>query len=295
MTEPVILGICRFSYLGLGDWVPYRHDKSIEADRLERIARSLYDETRLAARFRAFEAVCLPSILAQEDPRFIFLVVSSPQMPAHWRARLQALCDPHDQIHLLWSDVPRLGDALADTLRELHQLSAGRLWQFRLDDDDAIDARFLPRLRRHIRRMDGLRDCAISTARGVNVALYDGQPKRFLEYRRSFVAAGLAARLSDPARSIFAFGHFGMAERLSHFVDHEAVGALVLKWPSDSRAMNLDSPPAGWRAISSRAFGDHIRSGFPFLRGLDFDELRPAPPSQDRPLEHAPDGASGSV
>lgn len=291
MSQPTVVGICRFSYLGLSDWVPYRTNKSVEAERLEQIARSLYAEARMRARFQSFENICLPSILAQDDPNFIFLIVSSPRMPQQWRDRLEALCRPHHQIRILWTDVPRLGEALADTLRELHEASAGELWQFRLDDDDAIDARFLPRLRGHMQRMTGLPDCAISIARGVNVALYDGQPKRFLEYRRSFVAAGLAVRLSDPARNIFGFGHFAMSERLTHFVDHEAVGALVMKWASDSRDMDLDKLPAGWRQINTRAFGDHIRTSFPFLRGFDFDRLRPAP--QDRSA--APAGISGNT
>lgn len=291
MSQPTVVGICRFSYLGLSDWTAFRNDKSVDDSRLAEVARTLFSEERMTARFRSFETLCLPSILAQSDPDFVFLIVSSPRMPAHWHERLEALCKPHDRIRLLWSDLPRLGDALAEPLRELHEQSAGNLWQFRLDDDDAIDVDFMPRLRRHIPRLDGFSDCAISIARTVSVALYDDQPKGYVECRRSFLGAGLAFRLSDPARSIFSFGHYSIAERLTHFVDREAVGALVMKWHSDSQALDLQKLPPSFRKLTTREFGDHIRASFPFLRGFDFDRLRPAP--QDRSA--APAGISGNT
>lgn len=270
----IVVGMCRFSFLGRSDWAAYRQRGELTPAQVDAIAADLYAEPRMQARFRSFETLCLPSILAQKDPRFLFLVISSPRMPAQWRARLQALCDPHDNIRLLWSDSPTLGEALAEPLSELHDLSDGSLWQFRLDDDDAVDVHFMTRLRRNIARMKGLRDCAISTARGVSVALYDDQPKTYLEYNIAFHSAGLTTRLSQPGRSIFGFGHFGMRNRMSHFVDHDDVGALMLKWPSDSRALDLDNLTPDYQRLTARRFGEHVRHSFPFLRGYDFDDLR---------------------
>lgn len=277
MSESLILGICRFSYLGLGDWKVFRKDKTTPEARLDEIAEGLFAEDRLAARFRSFETICLPSILAQQDPNFIFLIVSSPRMPAHWRKRLHKLCDPHEQIHLLWSDAPRLNEALEPTLRELYDHANGRMWQFRLDDDDAIDGGFLPRLRQHIMRMRGIRECAISLARGLHVTLYDGQPTHFMEYRHAFWGAGLALKLARPGMSIFGFGHFGMRDRFTHFVDHHNYGALILKWPSDSIKLDIAKLPPHTTLIDESRFRHRLTASFPFLEKVDFETLRPTP------------------
>ena len=291
MSQPMIVGICRFSYLGLGDWQEFRSDKTISESRLDTVAAELYTEERMRARFLSFEHICLPSILAQDDPNFTFLIVSSPRMPAHWRERLEALCNPHDRLQVLWTEVPRLGEALEGNLMAFHEQSEGNLWQFRLDDDDAIDVDFAPRLRRSMRRLEGFKDCAISTARGISVALCNDMPKYYLEYRMPFLGAGLTVKLSSPKRSIFSFGHFAIAKRLTNFLDHESVGALVMKWDSDSRELNLEKLPPPFRKLTPRGFNQHIRRSFPFLRGFDFDRLRPAP--QDRSA--APAGISGNT
>lgn len=274
MPAEIIVGICRFSYLGRSDWVEFRRNKSTDADRLAEIATRLFNEERLAARFLAFETICLPSILEQRDPRFIFLLVSSPLMPEHWRKRLHALCDPHDQIQILWSDAPMLAEALDQPLRELYDLSDGNLWQFRLDDDDAIDAEFMLRLRRNMVRMEGIDECVITAARGVHVALYDNQPTRFLEFRQAFWGAGLAIKLKQPGLSIFRYGHFGLREQFTHFVDHEHYAALILKWESDSVPLNFDRLPAHTKLIDEGLFERHLAAHFPFLEGVDFDILR---------------------
>lgn len=276
----LIVGLCRFSYLGLSDWQVFRHDQSVDPARLETIARTLYAHERMEARFRSFEAICLPSILAQDDPRFLFLVISSPRMPQVWRDRLHALCDPHDQIQIIWAEEPRLGDVLKAPLIEASDLSPQGLWQFRLDDDDAVDINYIKRLRRHIARLRGFEDVSISMGRGLNVTLYDGEPKQYVEYRIPNVSAGLAAKLSTQGRSIFSFGHFAMRNRLSHLVDMDAVAALMLKWPSDSRVLDVANLPPFHKRITQVEFGQHIRTSFPFLKGLDFDSLRATPISE---------------
>ncbi|MDF3608403.1 glycosyltransferase [Paracoccus sp. DMF-8] len=274
MPAEIIVGICRFSYLGRSDWVEFRRNKSTDEARLAEIATRLFDEERLTARFLAFETICLPSILEQRDPRFIFLLVSSPLMPEHWRKRLHALCDPHDQIQILWSDAPMLAEALEQPLRELYDLSDGNLWQFRLDDDDAIDAEFMLRLRRNMARMEGIDECVITAARGINIALYDNQPTRFLEFRQAFWGAGLAIKLKQPGLSIFRYGHFGLREQFTHFVDHEHYAALILKWESDSMPLNFNRLPAHVKLIDEGLFQRHLAAHFPFLEGVDFDILR---------------------
>ena len=79
-SSDLIAGFCRFSYLGRSDWSALKSREMSEDDWQDR-ARLLYAPARLDARFAAFEQVCLPSILAQDDPRFVFVVIASPDLP----------------------------------------------------------------------------------------------------------------------------------------------------------------------------------------------------------------------
>lgn len=285
MTDDVIVGICRFSFLGVGDWSSYKVDSNTSSQRQqkleifqqkqEKIAEYLYADNRMKARFATFEHICLPSILSQTDPRFIFIVLSSPRMPAHWRDRLIEICEPHSQIELVWSDIPDTGGALREPLTELYDIADGKLWQFRLDDDDAVDVNFISRLRRHIPRMKGINNCGISVARGMYVALYEGQETQFLEFEAPFHSAGATVKLSEPGLSIFKFGHAMIAQRITNFVDFEDFGALALRWNSDSTPLNLDRLPRRVERMAKLASEMKIRNHFPFMEGFDFDSLRP--------------------
>ena len=95
----LVAGFCRFSYLGKSDWSALRLRQPDEAEFQDR-ARLLFDDARLAARFAAFERICLPSILAQDDPRFVMVVITSPELPPRWMARLRDLCAQSETLHL---------------------------------------------------------------------------------------------------------------------------------------------------------------------------------------------------
>ena len=108
-----IVGICRFSFLGHGDWIGMRSDAATRSDRLERQIGMLYAEDRLARRLAAFQSMLLPSIAAQTDGDFQLWILTSPELPAAWLARLRALCAPVPQIRIIVSDERTTEDALA--------------------------------------------------------------------------------------------------------------------------------------------------------------------------------------
>lgn len=287
MKKDMIVGFCRFSFLGIGDWFVYRDDRDTSAERLERIANYLYDEARMEARFATFQQICLPSILAQTDPDFLFIVLSSPRMPEHMRKRLIDICEPHHQVEILWSDKTDTNEALRETLLELHDISAGNLWQFRLDDDDAVDKNFISRLRGHIPRMKGIPTCGISVARGLYIVLYEGQETQYFEYEIPFHSAGTAAKLAIPGRCIFDFGHLKMRDIITNFVDFEAFGSMMLKWPSDSRPLNLENLPRRVRKMQQFEYEKKIRFNFPFLKNVDFEAFRDSPAmKQERMIDY---------
>ncbi|MDO5632718.1 MAG: glycosyltransferase [Paracoccus sp. (in: a-proteobacteria)] len=276
MPRPVILGICRFSYLGQSDFAAFRGRPERTEEFLAGVAADLYADNRMAARFHAFETICLPSVLAQRQPGFVFLVVTSTRMPAPWLNRLRGLCDGHDEIQLLVTDETDLSDALRPTLLELHKASDGDLVQFRLDDDDALAVDYILRLRGLARRMAGIDQYAISFARGLNVALYPGQAMALLEMNLPFLGGGLAMRMANPQQSLFTRPHFRAGQQMTSLIAHDAPATLLLRWPSDSRALDLNQLPPYLTRLDPAAFDASLNRHFPFLAGIDFDGLRPA-------------------
>ncbi|MEM9852363.1 MAG: glycosyltransferase [Pseudomonadota bacterium] len=147
------IGLIRFSYFTDGGYqIAHKNDAETLA--------YLYSDARLTQRFAFFEHVCLPSIRAQTDPDFTVALVTSTNMPAPWRARLEALVDGVDQIKLLY--LPRMNQRdMSVTVAEMFKVGATDddwVAHFRLDDDDAIGRSFIADTRRRARRICRLAD-----------------------------------------------------------------------------------------------------------------------------------------
>ena len=74
-----ILGICRFSYPALGGF-------QIEHDSIEERCDYLYAPEQLDMRFSCFETLTLPSIRAQSDPNFTFVILIGESLPLRQRS-----------------------------------------------------------------------------------------------------------------------------------------------------------------------------------------------------------------
>lgn len=271
-----IVGICRFSFVGRGDWKRFSgaDDAALPA-LMEAQARDLFTPARLARRFRAFEAICLPSIAAQTDRDFRFLVLTSPLMPAPWLERLRACVAEVPMAELIVSDAAHVGAALVPRLAQIAAgTPGGSVVQFRLDDDDALARDFIANLRRHVARLSDLPAFAVSFRRNMAVTLYPGARAEFWRFDEPFYGAGLAIKPRRASGTIFDYGHFGSQRRLTHILDTTEMGGLVLKWPSDSRAEVVGQEHHGYFPLAEDAFRGHLRRDFPFLRGFDFDSLR---------------------
>lgn len=275
-ADDLIVGFCRFSCLGRSDWSAIRKnpDKSALSDAdWQNRAALLYDDARMAARFAAFETFCLPSIRAQDDPWFRFHVLISPEMPPHWRDRLLALCAPVPQIRVTPLNGREIETALTPLLAELQAKAARNLIQFRLDDDDALALGAVTRMRNHAARLADLANFGVSFGNSLSVAIYPGQPVIGLQHKEAFLSASTVVRLSDPLQSVFSIAHARVPLRLTHLVDREGIGALALKWPSDSRALDLDNLPPEVRILKDPALRREIARWFPWLKDVDFQDF----------------------
>jgi Putative rhamnosyl transferase len=137
-----IFGHVRFSFYGFTDT---RLRPTEDGTALAR----LYDETRMARRFFLFENLTLPSLMAQTDKNFTTVILTSDVMPDRFKARLSALAARLPGAVVDYSP-HRRGDL---ALRQ-HMVGAaaprqlGTSVHFRLDDDDALAAGYVARLRK---------------------------------------------------------------------------------------------------------------------------------------------------
>lgn len=88
-----IVGICRYSLLGRGDWHAYRGKTDAEVEAVAREqAKLLFAKDRMNARLESFEHLTLASLRAQTDQDYTFIVLASEMMPKIYRDKLLSLC-----------------------------------------------------------------------------------------------------------------------------------------------------------------------------------------------------------
>lgn len=126
-----VIVVIRFSYVAEAGF-------KISSQGLDAIRQTLYNPERLARRFRLFEALTLPSLLAQTDADFSVAVLIGDDFPADDRACLARLIAPlrHAQIVAL----PPLNNYKSTRLAILacQKPETTHVISVRLDDDDAF-------------------------------------------------------------------------------------------------------------------------------------------------------------
>ncbi|MEL7214097.1 MAG: glycosyltransferase, partial [Pseudomonadota bacterium] len=116
-------------------------------DSIEERCAFLYQDDRIEERFRFFEAITLPGIRAQTDPDFTFVVLTGTSLPDHHYLRLKMLLDDIPQAKLLQLEPMAHREAMATAILPEVDLKRGPSIQFRLDDDDGVNVRFVEKLR----------------------------------------------------------------------------------------------------------------------------------------------------
>ncbi|MDD7972143.1 glycosyltransferase [Roseinatronobacter alkalisoli] len=142
-VKPQIIVVIRFSYVALSG---FRLSRNGEQD----VRALLYASDRLERRFRMFEALTLPSLLAQTDPDFTTAVLVGADFPHPWKKRLEALLRPLADARII--SLPPLSNfkATKKALDRCTSSKASHVVSMRLDDDDAISNDCIAETRRTI-------------------------------------------------------------------------------------------------------------------------------------------------
>ena len=151
-----------------------------EHETIEQRKAFLYDEARLKHRLRLFQAFNLPSILAQTEMDFQYLILIGDDLPVWVRNRLDDLTAAADHIKILPHPPHPHRQIAAQVI--LDHVDATHSIQFRLDDDDSIHRTFVERLK---------------TDAATVVIDYANKPRFALDYARGYAirpsAEGLQA------------------------------------------------------------------------------------------------------
>lgn len=256
-----IAGLVRFSYPCEGGF--QRQHPSRAAQRAY-----LYAPARMEERFRFFEALCLHSLKVQTDKGFSVGVLIGEDMPAKYKARLQALLAGLPQATLIALPYMPYAAAMQLAYARLFSGHAPLHLSFRLDDDDAVAIDFIAEVRARLPQIysmsGGLDPAGLSFLQGLT--LINGQLVPSVDAR----PLGLGLCVMAPA------GRQVTALRFEHQKLHQNMPVLMDPHP----LMNLrafhgsnDSPvviPAGRRPEMSVA---EIRAVLQRRFALDMDKV----------------------
>lgn len=261
-----VLGVVRFSYLQSTDAnFPITLNKSLEARR-----EMLFAPKRMAQRFELFEAICLPSLAAQNPDLFTGILLTSASMPQAHVDRLHALTEAVPHLHVVPAE-PNLSHLAIREAVARHRPAEGMKLTFRLDDDDAISTDFTDRVAPYLQeRYDG--HC-LTLLSGVGLCRLYGRVRAW-DRRHPFVSAGLSyINRAEAPETVYDCGnHSTVTERFPTLVD--ASFPAFLQSTHGTNASSGHVPALAYllpsQTMSLRQAQARYGAAFPFLRQSRF-------------------------
>ncbi|WP_232845099.1 glycosyltransferase [Paracoccus onubensis] len=211
MMRVQMLGLCRFSYVGMRGY-------QVEHESYDERRAYLYDPQRLARRWFWFTEIALPAWRMQTDPDFTLVVMTGPDLPEPYLGRLRDLEAEIPQLKL--ELVPPMKyhlKACRAAVAPHIDPSADVIGHFRHDDDDAVAVNYIEAARKDFRRVKGL---------------WKAEGKLSLDYSRGLILRSEKGKV-----------------RLIPRICHNATAALTIFLPpdADETALNYDhSKLAQW-------------------------------------------------
>lgn len=149
-----IVGVCRFSFLGRGDWKSFNGISTNEEEEevIQSLREKLFNSERLEKRFETFETITLPGLDCQTDKDFTFIALTSEELPERFLSRLNRLSMRYPFLEVVRLPVMSSGHAVNQAYNQIG-FKFRSMVQFRLDDDDTVSRHYISRLRQASRAM----------------------------------------------------------------------------------------------------------------------------------------------
>jgi hypothetical protein len=212
-----VVGLIRFSYPALSGFVK-------GGEGTAEMEAYLYDPARLERRFRLFEALCLPSLLAQTDTAFTTLFLVGENLPEVAKSHLAELIAPLRDGRIIVREAEHNYAAIRQTFATIPQEGFSHRTSFRLDDDDALANRYIERLKQTARKLEPLcepkKPVAISFNRGFYLEQGSTENQIYDANERTPLSAGSAlfAQAEHP-ENIYARNHRFLGQFFNHYSD----------------------------------------------------------------------------
>lgn len=254
-----VVGLVRFSYAGFSGFEKAPEDPA-------KLAAQLYGRERLERRFRLFEALTLPSLLAQEAAGFQTILLTGEGLPAWARDRLEAAATRLEGCKVValppMMHYPAM-QAAFDTVagaRDTH------LTSFRLDDDDAIDRGLVGRLARQAEGLVALmgagRPLCIGFNRGFFLELAPGGNRLWDVVEKLPLGIGLAMVAPAAGReNIFRRNHRILPQFFTTLTDAETPAFIRTVHPDNDSAARASGVQG---KMAPEAIARAVAAGFPF-------------------------------
>jgi hypothetical protein len=194
------------------------------------------DEAWLAHRFHLFSTYCFPSVVAQSNAQFTWLIYMDQETPRNSLHPLEMLIQPHANISLRRAS--GYFECLADINTELQQAGAAFVITSRLDNDDAIGHDYISRIQQAFKPQHGM---LINLLHGHG---YD-------------ITRQVAMRLRHIRKNAF----MSLIEKCNPDGNHISIRGFQHDHPPEHFTMTNLTEPFGWlkifhdRNLKSEAFG----------------------------------------
>lgn len=278
------VGITRFSVVTFDSLAWFQSTRNLTVEEAKLL---VFDRRRLDLRLKIFARFALPTYVAlTRQERSYALILVNHDLPSPVRKRLKEMIDPYPNIRLL---VLKFGQSFkAPTKKVSAELAeGGRLFSYRMDDDDALAPSYLDVVRAEIDKLpDGT---VFSAVDGCIVAPAPGERFQLQRCAMGQLGLGLGVVTSAESEYLSAFhlnSHMTVHQRFPvHFVATERPVWLRTRHGNNDSVKNRGASPPVEMDLPQAL--DMLKPDFPFIGGTALKLLswQVAPP---KPAEPAP-------
>lgn len=199
-----MLGLCRFSFL---------FQETTGFAKKISTGEGGYDEARIEARLKLFEALTLPSLAAQTDKDFKLIILVGRHLPQRFKAQLAELTDGIPQFVLHEEEEGQHHLKLCKAVLLAHRdPGAPIVGDFRMDDDDAVAIDFIETARAYASAFEPIiaagRTVELDFCRGLALNFTEGEVAAKEIIAGHWTPAQVFFNLASSRRTAFHHHHF---------------------------------------------------------------------------------------
>jgi hypothetical protein len=258
-VTPQLIVLIRFSYVSLSGFV-------VSKDGEDAVRAMLYDPARLERRFALFEALTLPSLLAQTDQNFTTVCLIGRDFPLNYRDRLQKNLSRLPDAQIVALKPYHIYRATRAALNQAVRPTTSHIVSMRIDDDDAVGTDCMAetlRLVPHMMQMAGPdQPSVIAFNAGLFLEFRDGGNRLYGVSEKT--PLGLGMSMISPVgatQSVFSMDHRRVHQRFNTYTDAQT--------PRFIRTVHRDNDSCAYLGGESHAHDDEtlaqiLSRNFPF-------------------------------